>query len=391
VSNIDELLSKLAPQGVEHLELGSLAAIHRGVRITKNDLISDGNVPVVSGGTGFMGFFNESNRSANTITIAQYGTAGYVNWQTREFWANDVCFTVEPMENRILAKYLYYFLMSKQSHLYSLSNRNAVPYSIERSRILSILVPVPPLEIQGEIVEILNSFQALEAELEAELEARRKQYEYYRNQLLSFPEQGGVRWVPLGEVGVFIRGNGMLKNTLVDSGMPAIHYGQIHTLYGSSTSVSKSFVDSSYGAKLRQAKYGDLAIATTAEDIEGVAKAVAWLGDSPAAVSGDAFIYRHQLNPLYASYFFSSAHFYGQKLTRITGTKVKRISGDAMARILIPVPTMEVQKYIGNTLQAFDQLISSIENGIPAEIKARKQQYEYYRDKLLSFKELKAS
>lgn len=196
MSRIEDLIQQYCPHGVEYMPLDELAEIVRGIRVTKKSLISNGKYPVVSGGTGYMGYLNEYNREANTITIAQYGSAGYVNWQTERFWANDVCYSVIPNEDVILNRYLYFFLVSKQQFLYSISNREAVPYSIQRERILQIKLPVPPLIIQEEIVRILDKFTQLEADLEAELEARRKQYEYYRDVLLDFENMkkrlGGV-------------------------------------------------------------------------------------------------------------------------------------------------------------------------------------------------------
>jgi type I restriction enzyme S subunit len=195
MNKIEKLIQQHCPNGVEFKELGEVCDISRGVRVTKKDLIENGKYPVVSGGIGYMGYFDKYNRESNTVTIAQYGTAGFVKWQTEQFWANDVCFSVLPNKELINNRYLYYILTNKQEHLYSISNRDAIPYSIERDKILQIKIPLPPLAVQQEIVNILDKFTELEAELEielkAELEARKKQYEYYRAKLLSFNELSG--------------------------------------------------------------------------------------------------------------------------------------------------------------------------------------------------------
>ena len=107
----------------------------------------------------------------------------------------------------------------------------------------------------------------------------------------------GVEFKPLGDMGSFTRGNGLQKNDLLGEGTPAIHYGQVHTLYGTWTTQTKSFVSPELASKLRRAKQGDLVIATTSEDDDAVAKATAWLGRDEAAISGDAYIYHHCLNP----------------------------------------------------------------------------------------------
>ncbi|AJQ45377.1 hypothetical protein JM47_02125 [Ureaplasma diversum] len=174
---------------VEFKQLRDICKIVRGTRITKKDLLIDGLYPVVSGGTGYMGYLNKYNREENTITIAQYGMAGYVNWQNEKFWANDVCFCINPNPN-INKRYLYYFLVNNQDYLYSISNRSAIPYSISRDRIYDIQIPIPPLEVQNHIVSILDQFNTLTNDLTQglpkEIELRQKQYEYYREQLLSF-------------------------------------------------------------------------------------------------------------------------------------------------------------------------------------------------------------
>ncbi|GAA7098588.1 restriction endonuclease subunit S [Helicobacter pylori] len=187
--NLKTLLQTLAPKGVEFRKLGEVCEIIRGKRVTKKEILDKGKYPVVSGGIGFMGYLNEYNREENTITIAQYGTAGFVNWQNQKFWANDVCFSVIPKET-LINRYLYYVLTNMQNYLYSISNRSAIPYSISSNNIMQITIPIPPLEIQQEIVKILDQFSILTTDLQtgipAEIEARKKQYEYYREKLLSF-------------------------------------------------------------------------------------------------------------------------------------------------------------------------------------------------------------
>lgn len=118
----------------------------------------------------------------------------------------------------------------------------------------------------------------------------------------------GVEFKALGELGEFVRGNGLQKSDLTNEGFPAVHYGQIHTFYRTWTKSSKSFVDPLKAAKLRRAKPGDLIIATTSEDDAAVAKATAWIGEGEVAVSGDAYIFRHSQNPRFVAYFFQSKH-----------------------------------------------------------------------------------
>ena len=139
--------------------------------------------------------------------------------------------------------------------------------------------------------------------------------------------------------------------------------------------------------KLKKANKGDLIIASTSEDIEGICKAVAWLGDEEIVAGGDTTILKHSQNPKYLSYYFQTPMFFDQKRKFARGTKVMHISVKDMAKIKIPLPSLDEQERIVSILDKFDALVNDISIGLPAELKARRKQYEYYRDKLLTFNE----
>ncbi|MGL2873507.1 restriction endonuclease subunit S [Helicobacter pylori] len=166
-------------QAWQKVRLGDIAEIKRGVRITKNELDVFGKYPVVSGGVGFLGYTNNFNRYENTITIAQYGTAGYVNFQKNKFWANDVCFCVYPNKDVIKNIFLYYFLKVNQNYLYEISNRNATPYSISKDKILDFEIPLPSLNEQAAIANILS---ALDNEI-ASLKNKKRQFDNIKKAL----------------------------------------------------------------------------------------------------------------------------------------------------------------------------------------------------------------
>jgi type I restriction enzyme S subunit len=186
-------------------------------------------------------------------------------------------------------------------------------------------------------------------------------------------------------IGVFVRGGSLQKKDFTDTGVGCIHYGQIYTYYGTYADKTKTFVSDTLAKKCRKAQSGNLVIATTSENDEDVCKAVAWLGDEDIAVSSDACIYKHNLNPKYVAYFFQTEQFQSQKRQYITGAKVRRVNADNLAKILIPVPSPEEQERIVSILDKFDALTNSITEGLPREIELRQKQYEYYRDLLLSF------
>ncbi|WRA87349.1 restriction endonuclease subunit S [Helicobacter pylori] len=155
------------PSNWQRVRLGDIAEIKRGVRITKNELDVFGKYPVVSGGVGFLGYTNNFNRYENTITIAQYGTAGYVNFQKNKFWANDICFCVYHNKDVIKNIFLYYFLKVNQNYLYEISNRNATPYSISKDKISDFEIPLPPLNEQIAIANILSDVDRYLCSLDA--------------------------------------------------------------------------------------------------------------------------------------------------------------------------------------------------------------------------------
>ena len=198
-----------------------------------------------------------------------------------------------------------------------------------------------------------------------------------------------AEWQPLGEVGEFIRGNGMQKKDFVESGFPAIHYGQIYTKYGLSAETTFTFVPNELAVKLKKAQKNDLLLATTSENDEDVVKPLAWLGDQ-AVISGDMMLFRHSQNVKYLAYFFQTNTFQEQKRKYITGAKVRRVSSGDLAKIPVPIPcpenpkkSLEIQAEIVRILDAFTAMTAEL----TAELNMRKKQYNYYRDQLLSFAE----
>ncbi|AMX43343.1 restriction endonuclease subunit S [Enterobacter hormaechei subsp. steigerwaltii] len=198
-----------------------------------------------------------------------------------------------------------------------------------------------------------------------------------------------VEWLSLGELGDFIRGNGLQKKDFVESGFPAIHYGQIYTRYGLSADKTFTYVLPELANKLRKAQKNDLLLATTSENDEDVVKPLAWLGDN-VAISGDMMLFRHEQNVKYLAYFFQSEIFQTQKMKYITGAKVRRVSSGDLSKIKIPIPSsnnpeksLAIQSEIVRILDKFTALTAEL----TAELTMRKKQYNYYREQLLCFDE----
>ena len=394
---IDRLVAELCPDGVDFYPIEELFTTRNGYTPSKSNSSywENGTVPwfrmedIRENG----GVLSEAMQSvhesalkkggmfpAGSIIVATSATIGEHALINVDFLCNQRFTVLTPKEefkSLLLPKFLYYY--SFVLDRWCLSNTTQSSFaSVDMKRFKKFEFPVPPMEIQEVIVEILDKF----TNLEAELEARTLQYEYYRDSLF---EALDCPRVPLGSLGTFVRGNGLQKKDLQESGNPVIHYGQVFTRYGLHEDKTLSYANDEVYDKLRKAEKGNLVIATTSENDEDVCKALAWLGETPAGISGDAYIYRHEMNPKYVSYFFTTHDFQRQKLRHITGTKVRRVSGKNLETIEIPLPSLEEQQRIVDILDRFDALTSSLSEGLPAELAARRSQYEYYRDQLLTF------
>jgi type I restriction enzyme S subunit len=197
----------------------------------------------------------------------------------------------------------------------------------------------------------------------------------------------GVEYKTLGEIGEFVRGSGLQKKDFRENGVGCIHYGQIHTYYGIFADKTKSFVSPQLAKTLKKVQPGDLIIASTSENVEDVCKTVAWLGTDEIVTGGHSTIFKHNQNPKYLAYYFTSQKFFDAKCKYARGTKVIDISAKDLAKIRVPVPPLPIQQEIIRILDKFAQLEAELEIQLSAELAARKKQYEYYRNTLLTFDE----
>ncbi|EME1584532.1 restriction endonuclease subunit S [Escherichia coli] len=331
-----------------------------------------------------------SGATTGKVGIYKKGIKCYLNQRVGKFI---------PKENILNNNYLYHFLLLNTETIYILAGGGAQPNLSSNALMSKLLIPIPcpgnpekSLAIQSEIVRILDKFTELTAELTAELTMRKKQYNYYRDQLLSFKE-GEVEWKTLGEIGEFIRGKRFTKADYVeDGGISVIHYGEIYTRYGVYTTHSLSQVRADMAASLRYAKHGDVVITDVGETVEDVGKAVAWLGDDDIAIHDHCYAFRHSLNPKFISYYMQTDSFISEKAKYVARTKVNTLLINGFSKIMIPVPypkdhekSLKEQARIVAILDKFDTLTNSITEGLPREIELRQKQYEYYRDLLFSF------
>lgn len=356
-------------KNVEFHALGDIAQIKRGERVTKSNLIDNGEFPVISGGVKPMGYLNKSNREANTITIAQYGTAGYVDLQTQPFWANDVCYSVFP--NEILNnKFLYYYLMKSQKYIYSLT-RKAIPDNLPIENLKSVKIPVPSLEVQNKIVEVLDSFSSLVCSLVRSLvlekTAREKQYKYYLNHLITNARNSRI--FKLGEVCEILAGgdvpkNAFSKNKTDDFQVPIFSNGiGDNALYGFTNQVRISKRSVTVSAR------GTIGFcALRKEPYYPIIRLLCVIPKNEKELIADYLYYALQI-----------ANFKG------TSSAISQLTAPMARNIEIPLPPLDEQERIVRILDSLNELANGLSAGIPKEIELRQKQYEYWRDRLLEF------
>lgn len=419
MSRIDRLLKELSPDGVKYRELGELGRIYGGLTGKTKADFSGGNARYVS----YINVFRNESVNLDDDAFVILGdaerqnrvAAGDVLFTSSSENAEDVgmssVVTTEPETPLYLNSFCFGFRATQPEALLPGFSRHlfrsreirrqivraasgVTRFNVSKSRFLGIRIPVPPVEVQREIQEILDTFTALETELEAaletELEARRAQFEFYRDAMLAFRHEPDVRWAKMSDVGQFKRGRRFTKADRVLSGIPSIHYGEIYTHYGVSATSAVSYVGDELRPTLRFAHPGDVVIASVGETVDDVGKAVAWLGDEDVAIHDDCFAFSHSMSPKFVSYYFQTAAFHAEKNKFVARAKVKRLSGADLGKLAIPVPALATQEHLVGILDQFGLLVGDLSVGLRAELVARRQQYEHYRDRLVTFEEATA-
>ncbi len=389
MNEIEKLIQELCPDGVEYKRLGEVCEILRGKRLTKKELTNDAPYPVFHGGIEPIGYYTESNRPANTVMIINVGaSAGTVGFSNKKFWSSDGCFCVDKT-NRTIDKFIYYYLSINQAYFAGKVRHGGIP-TLDSKVIANFEIPLPQITIQEKIVEILDKFTSLEAELEAELEARRKQYEYYREKLLDLEGKEGVEMKKIGDLFVFKNGLNKEKQYF-GQGTPIVNYTDVYRnkslkreQINGRVTLTESEID-----RFR-AHRGDVFFTRTSETPEEVGLASVLL-DEIENCTYSGFLLRARpitnlLLPEFCAYCFSTHKVRREIVRNSTFTTRALTNGPSLSKISIPLPPLSEQRRIVEILDRFEALTNDLQAGLPAEIAARRQQYEYYREKLLTFK-----
>lgn len=387
MSKLDELIQQYCPDGVEYIKIREIAQVGTGSS-NGNEAIEDGIYP----------FFVRSQiikkkdtyeYDEEAIIIPGEGGIGDIfHYINGKYALHQRVYRIHFISPHINVKFAFYYMKSAFKKFIMAKAVSSTVSSIRKPMIEEFSLPIPPLPVQEEIVRILDNF----TELQAELQKRKQQYNYYLDNLLSFKNinrggQAEVRWMKLKDVATqWYRGAGIKREEVSEDGMPCIRYGETHTTYNIWFDDCISHADESKQVSRKYAEKGDILFAITSEDVPFVGNSVAYLGNERILVGGDIVVMKHNQDPKYMAYALSTSDAIKQKGKGKVKSKVVHTNVPSLQEIVIPIPSMTEQKRIASILDRFDTLTTDLTEGLPAEIEKRRQQYEYYRDKLLTFK-----
>ncbi len=383
MNSLKALIRELSPNGVTYSAIELVCDFNRGKWIKADQLVS-GPYPVVTSGQKVTEFHNEFNRSGESITIASSGAyAGFINFWNQEIYLSNA-FTADPKNPKhLLPKFLFYILKDKQNYIHGLASGGGVP-NVYGHDLNGLRIPLPPLEVQLEVVRILDKFIELEAGLEEELEARIIQRNFVIDAFQSgeLPRLKGAIQIPLMELVHFE--NGRPHEPLVDP-------------EGDCELITAKFIASN-GTLARRINKFDIRTLARVNDVtivlsdlpngKALAKCFFVQRDNFFGVNQRIAILRSKdvtiADPEYLYHFVNRNP---QILKFDDGSTQTHLKKANVVDMVVHLPDIETQRKIANELTALEKFVFATSESLPAEIAARRRQYEYYRNKLLTFKE----
>ena len=375
------ILEEIQNCPVEWKELGEVAFLKRGKTITYKTA-TDGPYPVISGGQKPAYFHGEFNREGETITVAGSGAyAGFVMYWKEPIFVSDA-FSIKPLEEMLSTKYLYHCLLEKQEIIFNLKKGSGVPHVYPKD-VSKLLIPIPPLEIQEKIVQKLDKMTEYVTELTSELTSRKKQYSFYQDKLLSFEDEFyQVEWKTLLDVSKKVMSGGTpdRSNSLYYGGsIPWLRTQEVdfREIYDTELSITEEGLANSSAKWIEKnavivAMYG----ATAAK--VGIAKIPLTTNQACCNIEVDEDIANYRYVYHWLTYNYEALKSMGQ------GSQ-SNINAGMIKTFKIPIPSLEIQSRIVQVLDNFDAVCHDLNIGLPKEIELRQKQYEYFREKLLTF------
>ena len=383
MSKLYELIKELCPNGVEYKTIEEVCEIKTGQSVSKQ-IIADnqGIYPVINSGREPLGFISMFNTDNDPIGITTRGAGvGSITWQEGKYFRGNLNYSTSIKDKHQLnVRFLYHSLLFLQKEIHSLCVFSGIP-ALNASELKSLQIPVPPLPVQEEIVRILDKFTSLTAELAAELTARRKQYEYYRDALLT--KDTKVEMKKLGELCQ------QISNIKWKNEKNSFQYIDLTSVDRETHEIiNTTKIDSSNAPSRAQqiVKENDVLFGTTRPMLKR-STFISKEFDGQICSTGYCVLRPNQeiVKPRYIYHHINSSLFYQYVETHQQGASYPAISDADVKNFTIPLPPLDIQQRIVNVLDNFDAICSDLKIGLPAEIDARKKQYEYYRDLLLTF------
>lgn len=390
MSKINDLIKEMSPNDVEYRKLEDCCNLLDNMRKpVKKEERQKGQYPYY-GANGIQDYVSNYIFDGKFVLVGEDGsvitTSGtpIVNWAEGKIWVNNHAHVIEEIDG-VMLRYLFHYIQTID--VTDLIHGN-IPKLNQRD-FRNLIIAVPPLRIQGEIVKILDKFSELETELETELEERKQQYDYWREKIFNCTEN----MIPIGsllrEKG-YIRGpfgSSLVKSDMLSSGVPV--YEQQHAIYNHRK--FRYYITEKKASKLSRFRVQSNDIIISCSGTVGKVSIINE-NDEKGVINQALLILRVDTNivlPQYVKYYFESPLGY-KSITSNTNksAQVNIANRETIEKIEIPIPSIEKQKNVIEKLDIFNKLINDISEGLPAEIELRKKQYEYYRSKLLNFKEV---
>ena len=381
MSRIDDLVAQYCPDGVEFKKLGDVCKIKTGPNVNKQLIASNpGKFPVINSGREPLGFIDQWNTEDDPIGIASRGSVGLITWSEGRYYRGNLNYSCTVIDKTAVSvRYLFFILHYMQAEIQSLATHDGIP-ALNKSNLETLGIPVPPLEVQEEIVKILDTFTELGAELEVELEARQQQYNHCRAVLLNFDDDV---FKILDDVCNIASGGtpSKLKKEFWENG--DIPWLKSESCNNKSVYSANNFI-TDLGLKKSSAKL--LEKDTTLMALVGATIfKTAYLEFKSTANQNIASIKSKDNEILLDKFvFYYLTNLYSQLKSKMRNYSMLNLT--TLRQFKIPVPPLKEQQRIVAILDKFDTLVNDISNGLPAEINLRRQQYQHYRHQLLNFR-----
>ena len=378
MSKLQELILELCPNGVEYKKIHDVAEVGTG-SCNGNEAEEGGAYPFFVRSQNVKAK-NDFQYDEEAIIIPGEGGIGDIfHYVNGKYALHQRVYRIHFIDKTINVKFIYYYMKSNFKSFILKKAVSATVTSIRKPMIEKFEIPIPPPEVQEEIVKILDHFTDLVAELQAELQARQKQYEYYRNKLLTFAKIGGAQsltWMKMSEIGDICMCKRIMKEqTNSTSGIPFYKigtFGKVADAY-----ISRELYED-YKKRFSFPVKGEILISASGT----IGRSVIYDGkDAYFQDSNIVWIHNDETKVLnkYLYYYYQIVEW------NVEGGTIKRLYNNNLAKTKIAVPSLSEQERIVAILDKFEVLVNDLSQGLPAEVAAVQEQYEYYRNKLLSF------